>query len=376
MKSNFYITDFCKRLSLLTLVFLCNIFSGNAQQLELDSDAVTEAKEDATEEEPTNEFLINASIDGYYQYSFQESAFPTSFTEVHNGFMLGMANLVFTKTTDKIEMVVDLGFGPRAEVANGSEGVLLSAIKQLYVKYQPIEKLGITFGNFSTHVGYEVIDAKDNLNYSTSYLFSNGPFFHTGLKVNYDFTEKFGAMVGVFNDTDSKLEYVNGKHIGAQLYYSDDKTGLFLNYITGSVDTDGDLTSDANSSQVDLTLSFQAMEAFGLGLNTSLKSITTDLENQSKSWFGTALYANYTFDKVFTLAARGEYIIDNDGLILGLADNNISSFTLSGNFNLNGLVVIPEFRIDTGKEMGSFVDGDLVNSEQLASFIVGLHYSF
>ena len=64
----------------------------------------------------------------------------------------------------------------------------LSAIKQLFITYSPVEKLTFTLGNFGTHVGYEVIDAPANVNYSTSYMFSNGPFYHTGLKADYAIT--------------------------------------------------------------------------------------------------------------------------------------------------------------------------------------------
>jgi hypothetical protein len=49
-------------------------------------------------------------------------------------------------------------------------------------------------GNFSTHVGYELIDSKNNINYTVSYMFSNGPFFHTGVKANYALSDKFGFM--------------------------------------------------------------------------------------------------------------------------------------------------------------------------------------
>ena len=40
-------------------------------------------------------------------------------------------------------------------------------------------------------------------------------------------------MVGVLNDTDAKIDVVSGKHVGAQLSYSNDDLGVYLNYIGG-----------------------------------------------------------------------------------------------------------------------------------------------
>jgi hypothetical protein len=39
-----------------------------------------------------------------------------------------------------------------------------------------------------------------NFHYSTSYLFTNGPFQNAGVKANYAISDKVGIMVGAFND--------------------------------------------------------------------------------------------------------------------------------------------------------------------------------
>jgi len=91
-------------------------------------------------------------------------------------------------------------------------------------------------------------------------MFSNGPFYHTGLKADIALTDKIGMMVGLFDDTDSKLDFVPGKHFGAQLSYSDEKTGIYLNYIGGQ-DFEGDtLLPAVNGHQFDLTATYQLTE--------------------------------------------------------------------------------------------------------------------
>ena len=308
-----------------------------------------ESSEEPAEEEDNLPFELSGFVDVYYGYSFTENPLPTSFTDTHNSFSLGMANLVISKEAGKVGFVADLAVGPRAEAANGFTGTSLSAIKQLYVTYAPEEWLTFTLGNYGTHVGYELIDAPANINYSTSYMFSNGPFYHTGLKADVALSESFGLMVGLFDDTDSKFDIVAGKHLGAQLSYSGEKTGIYLNYIGGRQVEEDSLTLGVVGHQIDLTAAVQVSDALGLGVNATSKTNVMS-EGDNTNWYGAALYANYAFTDAFTLGARAEYIGDADGEITGATDNSIVSFTLSGNIHLGDLTLIPEFRIDSSSE--------------------------
>ncbi|MCB9035746.1 MAG: porin [Lewinellaceae bacterium] len=342
--------------------------------------AVAAEAEEVPEGESKLPFEVSGFVDVYYAYSFSDKfpsvttrPLPTSFTETTNSFSLGMANLVFSKE-GKVGFVADLAVGPRAEVANGFSGTTLAAIKQMYVTYSPADWLTFTFGNFGTHVGYEVIDAPANINYSTSYMFSNGPFYHTGLKADVALSENFGAMVGLFDDTDSKFDFTPGKHFGAQLSYSDDLVGIYLNYIGGK-DVEGDsLSSDVSGHQVDLTATFQLTDELGLGVNATSKTNAV-AEGDNTSWFGAALYANYAFSELFTLGLRGEYIGDPDGEILGAINGNVLSLTASGNFHIGALTIIPEFRVDhSPNEVFPGDDGKLTQS--LPVVLVAAVYSF
>lgn len=340
--------------------------------------AMEKAEAEAVEIDSTP-FSITGAVDAYYLYSFNKMPFPTSFTGKHNSFTLGMANLILKKE-GKVGFVADLAFGPRADGANGyltEDGGItsLSLIKQLFVSFAPTDGLKFTLGNFSTFVGYELIDAPGNANYSVSYLFSNGPFYHTGLKADIALSDNFGLMLGVFNDTDTKIDVVKGKHIGAQLSYSGEKLSAFLNYLGGR-HAEEDLTSpEVFSHQVDLTASLALTERFGLGLNSSSRSFKPS-EGTSASWFGTAVYAKYAVSDGFLLALRGEYISDNDGVITGLTDGNLIAITLSGNIKIGNLTIIPEFRVDQANEEGYFVDQDGKPSKSNAGFLTAVVYSF
>ena len=66
-----------------------------------------------------------------------------------------------------------------------------------------------------------------NFNYSTSYLFSNGPFSHVGLKADFAISDDFSLMLGVMNPWDTNDITTTGEYsFGAQLGYK----GQYLNF--------------------------------------------------------------------------------------------------------------------------------------------------
>lgn len=324
------------------------------------------------ETKPTLPFEVSGAVDAYYQYNFNDNA-PglTSFTGDHNSFSLGMAKFGLAKEIGKVSFGVDLGFGPRADAANGYSGTSFASIQQMFVAYAPTDKLSFTFGNFGTHVGYELIDAKDNFHYSTSYMFSYGPFYHTGLKANYQVSEKIGLMLGIFDDTDNKFDVVPGKHIGAQVSFALDNGDVYVNYLSG---TDGLDTVSFN--QIDLTAAFALSDKFNLGLNSTIKSIVADDEEKTTAnWYGAAVYLDYALSENFTLGLRTEYFNDSSAAIFGVDDLSIIDVTLSGNIAIDALTIIPEIRIDSASS-DIFTDADGAATGVSPSFLLAVVYEF
>ena len=63
--------------------------------------------------------------------------------------------------------------------------------------------IDLYFGRFVTLVGVEVIESKDNWSASRGLLFNFGmAFAHTGLRVSYDWNDKFSTTVGINNGAD------------------------------------------------------------------------------------------------------------------------------------------------------------------------------
>ena len=67
-------------------------------------------------------------------------------------------------------------------------------------------------------------------------MFTNGPFQNAGIKANYAITEKFGLMVGLFNDSWNtyKADSQKGLNaVGGQFSYVNDKMSAYLNFMDG-----------------------------------------------------------------------------------------------------------------------------------------------
>jgi hypothetical protein len=312
--------------------------------------------QDSTKKSPLN---ITGSVDAYYRYNFHNAKDSTggylnnytSFTNSHNSFELGMASVKAEYTTGKVTGVVDLGFGRRAEEFSYNEkgSGLGTAIKQAYVSVAATDKLKFTMGKWATHIGYELVDAYLNRNYSMSYMFSFGPFFHTGLKAEYT-AGNFGFMLGVANPTDNVTASFAKKMVLGQVSASgsDGKIKAYLNYQGGK-----DMAENT-INQVDLVVTGTVSDKFSLGYNGTMQAVKAVGKSSGDSWWGSAVYVNVDPSKVFGLTLRGEYY-DDKNAVSGLTaatgvGTSVLAATLSGNIRIDNLTIIPEFRLDNSKD--------------------------
>ena len=299
----------------------------------------------------TNNFKVSGYVDAYYRYNFNNAKKldalnnKTSFTNSQNSFELGMASVKLEHAVGKVGVVADLGFGKRAEEFSYNDANTMVAIKQAYVTYAATENLKLTAGSWATHIGYELVDPYLNRNYSMSYMFSYGPFFHTGVKAEYTYG-KSGFMLGIANPTDLKSANFSRKFLIGQysVASADEKVKLYLNYQGGTADEDMKL------NQFDAVVLGTITDKFSVGYNGTVQSRkfrnSTGKFGESDSWWGSALYLNVDPTPTFGLTWRNEYFYDKKDLL----DINSSVFesTLSGNIRIDHLTIIPELRLDAG----------------------------
>jgi hypothetical protein len=329
-------------------------------------------------------FKLSGSADVYYRYNFNNPKNPpynnlTSFTTSHNSFELGMASIKAEHSIGKVGMVADLGFGQRADDFSYTDysgnSVSRFAVKQLFVTYAPSDKIKFTFGEWATHIGYELVDAYLNRNYSMSYMFSYGPFLHTGIKADISLGGKNALMLGIANPTDYKTAPHMPKTIIAQFSTAskDDKLKAYFNFQGGKQ------TDSAKLYQGDVVLTYAVTNKFSLGYNGTLQSRSSKSGGKwgdGNSWWGSALYVNVDPISWFGLTLRGEYINDKKE-VLGIFGENGSGFesTLSANFKIDNLTIIPEFRLDHAKNE-VFYKSETESIKSTGSFILAATYHF
>jgi len=320
------------------------------------------------QEEEAPKVTFSGSIDAYYRANIsapndENAIAPGSSFANLPGFALGMANVIAAYEGEKVGFVADLVFGPRgtdAIFASPMYSATGNIVNQLYAYWNVSDKVTLTMGNFNTFLGYEVISPTANFNYSTSYLFSYGPFSHTGLKADFTLSDDFSLMVGVMNDTDLTEFNPTGDYaFGAQLGF----VGQFLNVLV-----------DPSFFEIDFTGGFDLSDSFFLGINAAYLS----LEDDAGGFMGAALYPQYAISDTFTLGLRGEYFVEDGdfGAIgSGVADSSVFAATLTGSFAIDNLTIKPELRLDSASD-DSFIDNDLMPTKSLSSFVLAAIYSF
>lgn len=394
-------------LTFITLLLNFALYGQDMAIIETNTEGtVTEAVEE--EEEESAGLTISGSADAYFKSNFNgpnSGEFlqtPNTAFANRSGFGLGMINLIGSYEGEKTGVVADLVFGPRGgDAVFGAQSATANLVNQLYMYYNVNDKVTLSFGNFNTFLGYEVISPTANFNYSTSYMFSWGPFSHSGLKADFALSDKLSLMVGVFNPTDlTDFNLFNTYTLGAQLGYSGDAASVYLNFVYGDQDgtlDEKELGEDSVESagalfQADLTAGFDVSDAFYVGVNATVNATATgelgeggtisDIDGDAAGFGGAALYLQYATSDNFALGVRGEYFTENNGGygIIGAydtaGDGNVLALTLSANAKVGNLTIIPEIRIDSASEDGAFLDNDLAPSSSLASFLLATVYSF
>ena len=323
------------------------------------SPALTNAQEEEdSTPEPT--FNFSGTVDTYFRSSFTEDpvAPGTSFANL-NGFALGMANFIVSYEGEKSGFVADVVFGPRgSDAVFGSVGNSSELVNQLYAYYNLADGVTVTLGNFNTFLGYEVISPAANFNYSTSYMFSYGPFSHTGMKLDFSVSDDVSIMVGVFNQTDqTEANYDRYTAFGAQLGLY----GQYINFLGGE-----------DYTQIDFTGGFDLSDSFFLGINATSASLAGDT-----GFAGVALYPQLTASDGFAIGLRGEFFSETDGFGALVSDGDADNFslTLTGSFTSGNFIFKPEFRLDSASSE-IFAISPTETSDSLASFVMAMIYTF
>jgi hypothetical protein len=306
-------------------------------------------------------------VDGYYNFNANHPPDSTNGNQLRNfdydanTFSLNMAKLTMSHDPDPVGFRVDLGFGKAFNEILSTEPNF-KHLEQAFVSWKPTKAKGFEadFGEFVTSAGAEVIETKDNWNYSRSLLFSLAiPYYHVGLRTSMPVTKSFTAGVQVVNGWNNFSDNNSGKTIGLTGAYTKPKFTLNTNYYVGP---ENNKTDKGYRNLFDATLlltptpKVSAYINYDYGQNRNAGVIdstavtpvyqTTDLAH----WQGIAAALHYQATSKIAFTPRFEYFADESGFSTGTVQN-INEFTLTGEYKMpEGLLARLEFRRDDSDE--------------------------
>jgi hypothetical protein len=298
-------------------------------------------------------------VDTYYGYNFNQPKSQTntlrSFDGPSNQFALNLIELNLDKppdpTNSRLGYHIGLGFGQAMNVVNSTDPAGLGFaqyLKEAYISYlAPVGKgLQMDIGKFVTPHGAEVIETKDNFNYSRGLLFGYAiPYYHYGLRAKYSFNDKYSVTGFVVNGWNDIYDNNTGKTYGVTFGWNPTKKiSIAEGYMAGP-ETAGTNAHWRQLSDTVVTYSptgrLTTMLNFDYGRGDRVTGIPTPV-----FWTGIAGYVKYAFNDLYAVATRYEYYNDHDGFTTG-TPQHLNEFT--GTFQrivAHHLITRLEFRRD------------------------------
>jgi len=234
--------------------------------------------------------------------------------------------------------------GDGAEVVHAADPAR-EAFRHVYqasVVYRAAKKLTLEGGIYPSHIGFESFYSKDNWNYTRGWLGEFSPYYQTGVKVTYTFSDRWSAQLHVLNGWQIIGENNGAKSAGTQIAYRGSRLNAAFNTFVGA-----ELPNDDMHLRLfgDWVATYETSPALSLAasLDRGRQQFPGDT---TANWLGVALWSRYAFDDRHALAARVDRFRDPDNGISGAAQT-VASETLTYEFHpANNLLVKTEARHD------------------------------
>jgi hypothetical protein len=223
------------------------------------------------------------------------------------------------------------------------------------------EGLTLKAGKFASLLGFEVIEAPLNLNFSRSFLFTFAvPLTHVGGLLTYSFGDVFTITAGPVVGWDVARDNNKSMSVMGQFVYTPLKDLIFgFNWITGP-------EQPAKTSSVrtvfDWTATYNGLKNTVVGLNVDYgwetkeaSLVNAGLSNTTATWWGVATYGAYDWTEKFRTSLRAEYFEDSDSArTLARAPGETTALwevTATARYRIwKGLLARVEYRHDQANE--------------------------
>jgi hypothetical protein len=273
---------------------------------------------------------VGAFVDAYYAHNTNDPAdhanfFPGVGTSAKRAdeISINLAQVDLTLDPRPVGFRLALGFGTATEVVHAAEvrGVAVHPdvwrnVVQASASWKATDRLLFEAGIYPSHIGFEGFATKDNWNYTRSWLGELSPYYQTGVKAAYSFSENWSGQLHLLNGWQVIAENNSSKAVGTQIAYSADRLSVSFNTFVGP-----ELPGNDDDYRVlgDLVVNVKATPSLSLGASVDVARDGRPV-GDSVHWGGVGLYARFAPPESKTaFAVRGEYYDDEDGAISGTA---------------------------------------------------------
>jgi Putative beta-barrel porin-2, OmpL-like. bbp2 len=330
-------------------------------------------------------------IDGYWSYNGntpiqggQRVNVGRAFDLYDQAFSLNYGELAVDYKPNNVGIRVDVGFGDAAEVVAFNETDIWRHIQQAYIT-GTAGKLTMDFGKWVTPFGAEVIETKDNLNYTRGFVFTLGiPFYHMGGRATYGYNDKVSIAGYVVNGWDNVKENNSAKSIGVNVTVKPHKmVGVIGNYLYGKESSVHDDARELYEGILNINpLDRVALTGDFVYGRDHESPISPGIPGARVLWKGLAGYAKVKLFEKVNVNGRYEWFDDHDGFRTSTAQELQSATVTAQIIPTEGLNVWTEFRKDWSDhdvflrtQAGVFAPVDTFRDHQ-NTFTVGVTYTF
>ncbi|KFE68399.1 porin [Hyalangium minutum] len=271
---------------------------------------------------------VEAGVDAYYGFNFNRPVDAASFipgtgtsAKRHNEFSLNLATLGASLEPAPVGFRLLLGYGTGMEVLHAGEptGTAVGPDVWRFVQQASASfargPLTLEAGIYPSHIGFESLQSQLNWTYTRSWMGELSPYYQTGLKGTWRFSDAWSAQLHLINGWQNIGENNPGKALGTQVAYAGERLSASFNTFIGEEGPEG---SDGLRLFGDGVATYKVTDAFSLGFTADVGTQRVP-EAGTALWYAAALSARVQLSEPVAVAARAEFFKDRDGLISGTA---------------------------------------------------------
>lgn len=268
---------------------------------------------------------IGGFVDAFYVYDFNQPAEskrqPYLFNHNrHNEFNINLALFQINVNHEKYRLNLGLQSGTYAQDNYAGEAEVFRNIYEanVGVSLNKENTLWLDAGLFPSNLGFESAISMDNMTLTRSLTAESSPYFLTGAKLTYNYSEKLAITALVTNGW-QRIERLPNNSIpsfGTQVNYQlSDEVNLNWSTFIGSEYPDSLRRMRYFNnfySTIELSDKWNATVGIDVGFEQRQKN-----SSAYHLWYVPTAILQYKYDEKWSIAVRGEFITDDAGVVIG-----------------------------------------------------------